>query len=378
MKTMTTARRRTARSAIYSCAVAVLIEIAVSTSPLQPQVASAFVTPTIPAVSPPSSQRRRRGSSKSTSSAATTSTRLHGLLDFLSPYESKIPTELKDEIYRAEANTKAAQDRGTRIALYTVVALLGIGLAVFNGFLTDIRINGLDGNGAGIIENANGSVGVDILVEAGFGWVLQNPVYRFLFTNKIGGGLSILLGGASGLLAEAELDTKRLNAEKIYEELERRREQKQNKKAKGGTATTSSAGSGKKKRRSGKERKRLGALSEVVVAKEEPQTQQQPDNNSSVATTAVADDEQPPSTVSNDAQSTQTRTPNKDGLLGQMKNLYDKADSMAASQALLLNKQLEDAGVLEKITDETGLKVIGKEEAKERSVQETTDKVENS
>jgi len=36
---------------------------------------------------------------------------------------------------------------------------------------------------------------------------------------------------------------------------------------------------------------------------------------------------------------------------------------MAASQALLLNKKLEDTGVIEKITDETGLKVIGKEEA---------------
>ena len=36
---------------------------------------------------------------------------------------------------------------------------------------------------------------------------------------------------------------------------------------------------------------------------------------------------------------------------------------MAASQALLLNKELEDRGLVEKITDETGLKVIGREEA---------------
>jgi hypothetical protein len=43
---------------------------------------------------------------------------------------------------------------------------------------------------------------------------------------------------------------------------------------------------------------------------------------------------------------------------------------MAASQALLLNKKLEDAGVVEKITDETGLKVIGKEEAAKRKQQE--------
>jgi hypothetical protein len=38
-------------------------------------------------------------------------------------------------------------------------------------------------------------------------------------------------------------------------------------------------------------------------------------------------------------------------------------DSMATSQALLLNKKLEEEGILEKITDETGLKVIGKEAA---------------
>ncbi len=53
-------------------------------------------------------------------------------------------------------------------------------------------------------------------------------------------------------------------------------------------------------------------------------------------------------------------------ILGTIKDLYNKADSMAAAQALLLNKKLEDAGVLDKITDETGLKVIGVEEAKKR------------
>ena len=51
------------------------------------------------------------------------------------------------------------------------------------------------------------------------------------------------------------------------------------------------------------------------------------------------------------------------GFFGSIKGFYAEADSMAASQALLLNKNLEDSGVLEKITDETGLKVIGKEEA---------------
>ena len=44
--------------------------------------------------------------------------------------------------------------------------------------------------------------------------------------------------------------------------------------------------------------------------------------------------------------------------------MYDEADRMAASQALLLNKELEELGVVDKITDETGLKVIGKDAAK--------------
>jgi hypothetical protein len=63
-----------------------------------------------------------------------------------------------------------------------------------------------------------------------------------------------------------------------------------------------------------------------------------------------------------EARANEEKTKN-DGLFGSIKSLYDQADTLAASQALLLNKKLEDAGVIEKITDETGLKVIGKEEA---------------
>ena len=49
--------------------------------------------------------------------------------------------------------------------------------------------------------------------------------------------------------------------------------------------------------------------------------------------------------------------------MDKMKDFYEQADNMTASQALLLNKELEDRGVVEKITDETGLKVIGKDAA---------------
>ena len=45
---------------------------------------------------------------------------------------------------------------------------------------------------------------------------------------------------------------------------------------------------------------------------------------------------------------------------------------MAASQALLLNKELEGRGIVDKITDESGLRVIGKQAAMKQ--QEYSDK----
>ena len=295
-------------------------------------------------------------SSRPTSSSPSTSTQLYGLFDFLTnPYDSKIPPELQDEIYRAEANTEMAKDRGTRIVLYTLLAILGIGMAVFNGFLTELRINGLPEADSSVDVvaamnplNTNNNPGntLDVLNQAGFGWVVSNPLYKFLFTNKIGGALCLLMGGGSALLAEAEFDSKRINAEKIYEELERRREQK----SKGGTATAASK-QRKKKKQSGKQKKSLKALSEVIVATEEEPSPETP--------LPAAESSPKVQEASND----------KDGIFGKVKDLYDKADSMAASQALLLNKKLEDAGVVDKITDETGLKVIGKEEAAKQQQQ---------
>jgi len=284
------------------------------------------------------------------------------LLEFLSPYDSKIPEELREEIYRAEANTPAARDRGTRVALYSLLAFVGIGLAAFNGFLTDLR----DQETARIAAEATTAVAsaspnsLYVLEEAGFGWVVANPVTKFLFTNKIGGVFSLLLGGGSGLMAEAEFDSKRLNAEKIYEELERRRAQKtkkQRKKSKQKSKNTTTSVGGKKKRRSGKEQKRLAAISEVVL---EPKAESEAGAPASEATTATATEESAPG---NDIDSESDN--NKGGVFGKMKELYEKADSMAASQALIMNKNLEEAGLVEKITDETGLKVIGREKAKE-------------
>lgn len=260
-----------------------------------------------------------------------------GPLSFLlNPYESKIPKEIEKEIYEAEGNTAAAKDRGKRIAGYAAIAVTGVLMAFFNGFLTELRATPMP-------DGATFS-----LDDAGFGWVQSNFLTQFFFLNKIGGGLALLTGAGAGLLAEAEYDTRRLNAERIYEELVRRRE------AKFSRETSSAPVKKKKKQRaSTKEKKRLKALSEVL--------------DESSATTETTNNENGPdtkrdtSTKAVESETTQTSETKDEGILSSVKNFYQRADSMAASQALLLNKKLEDAGVLEKITDESGLRVVGKQ-----------------
>jgi predicted HNH restriction endonuclease len=129
------------------------------------------------------------------------------------------------------------------------------------------------------------------------------------------------------------LDSRRKNAERIWEELERRRNEGAPTKKKKKKRVEEP----RKKKQSGKQAKRLGALSEVVLDEAAQQTtEQQPQ----------AEPEK-----------------KEEGMMDKFKEWYNKADSMAASQALLLNKKLEEEGIVEKITDETGLKVIGKEAA---------------
>jgi hypothetical protein len=246
-----------------------------------------------------------------------------GALDFIfNPYESKIPKEIEKEIYEIEGNTPAAKERTQRIIKYGLIAFFGVLLAFFNAFLTELR--------SGPTPDGNP---VD-LATTSFGWVMSNPVTGFLFLNKIGGGVCLLGGAGAGLLAEAEFDSRRTNAEKIYEELERRRSGKE-KKVERSSATTK-----KKKRRPGKETKRMEALSEVATPEAEE--------------TAAAEPVEEP--VSKEEKKDR-------GFLGKLKGFYEEADNMAASQAILFNKKLEDTGVIEKITDETGFKVIGKEAA---------------
>ena len=180
------------------------------------------------------------------------------VLDFLmNPYESKIPEQMKEEIYRAEGNTPAARERTKRILTYGIIAISLVGCAFFNGFLTELRHSE-------IMEEGNMS-----LQDLGFGWVQANFLFRFIFLNKIGGGLALVSGAGTGMLAEAELDSRRKNAELIWQEYERRRNEgapsKKKKNRKGAVVTQS-----RKKKQSGKQAKRQSALSEVVLEEPEP------------------------------------------------------------------------------------------------------------
>lgn len=262
--------------------------------------------------------------------------------------QSEIPPELKDEIYAAEANTAAAQGRQQRVITYVLLTIIGVTTAFFNAFLSDLRF----GDGAPSSD----------LAYYGFGWVQSNFLTSFLFTNKIGGALGLLSAGLSGTLAEVEIRSKKENAEKIWAEMQRRKSMKEN-------PTKSGRKKNKKKKKksmaqsskrdmTGKQKKRMSALEELMGDD--------------------TDDSQPP-IVAEEQQQQEVKNETKDdkdgnevpekkeesdgGLIGTIKGFYEKADSMAASQALLLNKELEDRGMIDKITDETGLKVIGKDAA---------------
>ena len=154
--------------------------------------------------------------------------------------------------------------------------------------------------------------------------------------NKIGGGIALIAAGFGGTMVELEQRTKNENAEKIWQELQRRREKGPQKKQK----------DKKLKKKKQKNKKRLSALSEVILEEEA----------TTVANPQVIEDKDSSNVAA-------TEEKKEGGLMDKMKDFYDQADKMAASQALLLNKELEDRGVIDKITDESGLKVIGKEAA---------------
>lgn len=281
--------------------------------------------------------------------SCSSTTALYGLFDDENPdQQSEIPPELRDEIYAAEANTAAAQGRQQRVITYILLTIVGVTTAFFNAFLSDLRF----GDGAPSSD----------LAYYGFDWVQSNPLTGFLFTNKIGGALGLLGAGLSGTLAEVEIRSKKENAEKIWAEMQRRKEMKER--------PTKSKNKKNKKKRSqsskrdmtGKQKKRMSALEELMV-EDEPTPVEVPPVVEATSESQEKDIDQS-ATSNNDSEG---------GIMGKIKGFYEKADSMAASQALLLNKELEDRGVIDKITDESGLKVIGKEAAAKLKDEKTED-----
>lgn len=267
----------------------------------------------------------------------------------MDPVPTKIPPELKSQIYEAEANTQESKDRQTRVTLYAAFGFVFFCTALTNVMITESRET---------MELVQGTL--PSATEVGWGIAEANPVLNFLLQSKVGGVLVFLLGGGLLLLAEAENDVKRQNAERIYAELKRRREDReanevQSRKKRRNQPTSNAKGMVKA---SGKQRKRMAALAEMMV--EEEKKQEEPEQ------AIVAAVEEPPKPA--------TPEPKKEGMMDKLKSFYDKADSMAASQALLLNKELEDRGVVDKITDESGLKVIGKEAAEKLQDEKKADK----
>jgi hypothetical protein len=116
-----------------------------------------------------------------------------GILDIIS-MKVDIPEEVRDEIFKAEANTPAAKDRNTRVALYAIIAILGVALSSLNVFLSNVR------------ESAGATVSdLSSIEDLGFGWVGSNPLSSFFLLNKIGGGIALIAAGFGGTMVELEV-----------------------------------------------------------------------------------------------------------------------------------------------------------------------------
>ena len=164
-----------------------------------------------------------------------------------------------------------------------------------------------------------------------------------------------------------QLRGRRENVEKIWQEVQKR---KQERDRGGGSKKKKKKGVGKSKKKLQKQAKRLSALSEVMAVDSGESGQQISPVKEAEVTNEKALSREAVDGGIDDAKK------EEGGIVGKIKGFYERADSMAASQALLLNKELEERGVVEKITDESGLKIIGREAAakleEEEKNQDTT------
>ncbi len=224
-----------------------------------------------------------------------------------------IPEDILPIVTSAEASTQAAKDRAFRTTLYATGALV----SAVDATTVALSLSGNDvcSNFADFLPFGDSVVGV----FAG-----------------------VLAGGFFGTFVKLEGDEADANRGRIYEEMLKRQ---------GGSfasrspAVTKQGGqgddsTGKRKGKSNLKRKKKRGIMDELASLE--------------VDAAAIIGEQTPEVVEDVAEVASTSFADK------ARDLYEKADRMAAAQALLLNKELEDRGVLEKITDETGLKVVGK------------------
>jgi hypothetical protein len=252
--------------------------------------------------------------------------------EFMSPFRGPdIPEEYRDQIIKAEAETPAAKDRDKRILLYAIFCMVTFGLGAANAF-------------HGIYANSSGDSSFPLDPNQ---WK-SNPILNFFLISKIGGVLSLILTGIGGTMIELEQRTKTENAEKIWNELQRRRA-----KDEVSTSVTSTTSKQKSPSKKNKQNKKLTALAEVLVVQDKKRTDTEEEEVKNVGKDSSSTNKSASSIHMESAKSPL-------GVLGKIKEFYNQADQLAASQALLLNKELEDRGILEKITDESGLKVVTK------------------
>jgi len=241
-----------------------------------------------------------------------------------------VPLDIKAKLYEVESNTEAAQGRKVRVISFAGLAAVGFLLLIGNTAISTIA------------EQSGGVLGSE------FDWAYSIP----FLSSKWGGIVDIMTAGLFGTLVELEYRTRDENVERIWQEMKRREQESEEaakKKIRNLSVSTSKGGMSKGKG----QKKRLAALAELT---EKPKS--------------TAETQTEPVGIVEESNTKQEGG----GIFGAAKRFYKQADEMAAAQALLLNKKLEEEGLVEKITDETGLRVVGRDAAKKLSGEEKKEK----
>ena len=243
------------------------------------------------------------------------------------PLLSAIPEEYRELVASAEAKTPAAEARTIRLGLYGAGSLLGLTLAV----ITSAAMGGNPG-AVKVVETLPGGVGI-------LGCVFDAVLFSFFATFVV-----------------LELQTAEQNKENIYQEMMKRSGAGR---GSGGSGVEGGGGETgrrrkQKQKRKDKANKRNRRLAEMVNPT--PVEEGGVDKIEKAATVEAEEVKASPDVKTAGSMNV------IDSAIDSVKGFYKQADDMAMSQALLLNKNLEDKGLIKKITDETGFRVVSRNE----------------